>query len=79
MADDHTQLSHKFNLLMKTQFYKTDGFLIHSLKKCKINKTATLKDTGQNIFLGCLKSLKLELTIVVFANSILVLSTCSCI
>ena len=32
VADDHTKLSHKFNLLMKTQFYKTDGFLIHSLK-----------------------------------------------
>ena len=51
VADDHTQLSHKFNLLMKTQFYKTDGFLIHSLKTFKINKTATLNDTGQNIFL----------------------------
>lgn len=60
MADDHTQISHKFNLLMKTQIYKRDGFLTHSLKKCKINKTATLNDTGQIISCDVLKLFNLN-------------------
>lgn len=77
MAEDYIHFSLDQSTDDKSILY--NRWFFDPLEKCKINKTATVNDTRQNISLWCLKCLQLKLIIYVFANSILVLSTCVCI
>lgn len=74
MAEDYIHLSQDQSTDDKSILY--NRWFFDPPEKCKINKTTTLNDTGQNISLWCLKCLQPKLIIYAFANSILVLSTC---